>query len=200
VGLLNGPYRFHGICKSPIELAEEASRIDIEIPGKPIGRQDQYAAAVGGFNLIEFLRRGRGVHVHPVICRMETLKRLQRSLMLFYTGCQRSAVDVLDGQRRAVRDGRSIDALKRMRDLALELRAGSISDESVDNWYEEARQAGATGGKILGAGGGGFLLLFVPPDRQDAVRATLSALRGLPLRFSAQGTHIAVLGWTGTWA
>ncbi len=222
VGLLNALYAFQGVYKSPLQLAEEAARIEIEILAKPIGRQDQYAAAVGGFNLIEFLPRGGGVRVEPVICRTETLKRLQRSLLLFYTGRQRSADEVLHGQLHAVRDGHALQALERMRDLAFELRerlgageadalgpllhenwelkrglTGGISDEVVDRWYEQAREAGATGGKILGAGGGGFLLLFAAPERQTAVRAALPALRELPLRFAAQGTHIAVLGRDG---
>jgi D-glycero-alpha-D-manno-heptose-7-phosphate kinase len=223
VGLLNALYAFQGVYKPPVQIAEEASRIEIEILGKPIGRQDQYAAAVGGFNVIEFLPRGGGVRVEPVICTRETLKRVQRSLLLLYTGRQRSADEVLRGQRQAVQNGRALPALKRMRDLAHELRdqlgAGDadvlgpllhenwelkrgltdgISDSTVDRWYELAREAGATGGKILGAGGGGFLLLFVPPARRNAVRAALPSLRELPLNFAAQGTHIAVLDRNGT--
>jgi D-glycero-alpha-D-manno-heptose-7-phosphate kinase len=223
VGLLNALYAFQGVYKPPLQLAEEAARIEIEVLGKPIGHQDQYAAAVGGFNFIEFAARGGGVRVEPVICKPETLKQVQRSLLLFYTGRQRG--DVLPEQRRAVEDGRALLALARMRDLAIELRerlgAGDvdalgslldqnwqlkrgltdgISDQTIDRWYELAREAGATGGKILGAGGGGFLLLFAPPARQNAVRAALSDLRALPLKFAAQGTHIAVLGRDMTWA
>jgi D-glycero-alpha-D-manno-heptose-7-phosphate kinase len=219
VGLLNALYAFQGVYKPPLQLAEEAGRIEIEVLGKPIGRQDQYAAAIGGFNFIEFLPRGGGVRVEPLICPAETFKRLQRSLLMFYTGRERSAADVLVEQRRAVQDGEATEALQRMRDIALELRerlgAGDvdalatllrenwelkrglvdgISDQTVDRLYGEAIDAGATAGKILGAGAGGFLLLCVPPERQDAVRAALSQLRELPLRFSARGTHIAVLG------
>ena len=219
VGLLNALYAFQGIYKAPLQLAEEASQIEIGILGKPIGRQDQYAAAVGGFNFIEFLPRGGGVRVEPVICRADGLKQIQRSLLLFYTGRQRAASDVLSEQRSAVRDGSALVALKQMRDLAHELRerlgagdfealgallhrnwelkrglAGGISDETVDRWYEQALLAGATGGKILGAGAGGFLLFLTPPERQAAVRAALAELREVPLRFSAQGTHISVLG------
>jgi len=219
VGLLNALYAFQGIYKAPLQLAEEASRIEIELLGKPIGRQDQYAAAVGGFNLIEFLPRGGGVRVEPVICQAAEFKRIQRSLLLFYTGRQRSASDVLTEQRGAVREGTTLEALKRMRDLAYELRdrlgagdvdalgpllhenwelkrglAGGISDDTVDRWYDLALQSGATGGKILGAGAGGFLLVLAPPERQAAVRSALPDLREVPLRFSAQGTHISVLG------
>jgi D-glycero-alpha-D-manno-heptose-7-phosphate kinase len=217
VGLLNALYAFQGVYKSPVQLAEEAARIEIEVLGKPIGRQDQYAAAVGGFNLIEFLPRGAGVRFEPIVCGLDTFKNLQRSLLFFYTGRQRQADDVLTEQRRAVQDGVNVEALKKMRDLAYELRdrlvagdpdalghllhenwtlkqglASGISNDDVNRWYEVAMDAGATGGKILGAGGGGFLLLATPPDRQDAVRAQLTELRELPLRFSARGTHIEI--------
>jgi D-glycero-alpha-D-manno-heptose-7-phosphate kinase len=222
VGVINALYAYQGIYKSPLELADEAARIEIETLGKPIGRQDQYAAAVGGFNLIEFLPRGGGVRVEPLVCPPQTLKRIQRSLLLFYTGRQRSADHVLTEQRRAVEDGSAVDALKRMRDLAYELRrrlaaddadalgdlldenwelkrtlAGGISDVQVNEWYELARSAGAAGGKILGAGGGGFLLLAAPPDQHDGIRSVLSHLREVSIRFTARGTHIAFLGERG---
>lgn len=218
VGLLNALYAFQGIYKSPAQLAEEAARIEIEILGKPIGRQDQYAAAFGGFNFIEFLPKGGGVRVEPIVCPHETLRLIQRSLLLFYTGRQRSADDVLREQRAAVEDGSAVAALTKMRDLAHDLRerlgkgdagglgealhenwelkrrlTGGISDDEVDTWYEQALERGATGGKLLGAGGGGFLLLTVPPERQPAVRAALSELREVGIRFSARGTHISVL-------
>jgi D-glycero-alpha-D-manno-heptose-7-phosphate kinase len=222
VGLLNALYAFQGVYKPALELAEEAARIELDVLGKPIGRQDQYAAAIGGFNFVEFLPRGGGVRVEPIVCRPETLKQIQRSLLLFYTGRQRDAADVLREQRGAVRNGQAVQSLKRMRDLACELRerigAGDadvfpvllrenwelkrrlvdgISDAAVDRWYELALNAGATAGKILGAGAGGFLLVVAPVARQDAVRAALSELRELPLRFSARGTHIAVLDRSG---
>src|SRR5436305_9365337 len=122
VGLLNALYAFQGVYKSPLQLADEAARIEIEILGKPIGRQDQYAAAVGGFNFIEFLPRGEGVRLEPVIAPPDTFKRLQRSLMMFYTGVQRSADGPLAKQRHAVQRGQAVVALCRMRDLALEFR------------------------------------------------------------------------------
>jgi D-glycero-alpha-D-manno-heptose-7-phosphate kinase len=219
VGLLNALYAFQGVYKSPSELAEEAARIEIEILGKPIGRQDQYAAAVGGFNFIEFLPRGGGVRLEPVIAPADAFKRLQRSLMMFYTGHARSADGPLQKQRQAVQSGSAIETLCKMRDLAFEFRerlvsgdvdglgplvhenwllkrglADGISSAEIDRWYERALGAGASAGKILGAGAGGFLLLFVPPERQDTVRAELSELRELTLRFSGYGTQISVLG------
>jgi D-glycero-alpha-D-manno-heptose-7-phosphate kinase len=218
VGLLNALYAFQGVYKSPLQLAEAASRIEIDILGKPIGRQDQYAASIGGLNLIEFLPRGGGVRVEPVICPHETIQRLHRSLLLFYTGRQRSADRVLQEQNAAIRNGRVTAALEQMRDLAYELRerlgfgdpdalgdllrrnwelkrslVDGLSDPEIDRWYDDALTAGATGGKLLGAGAGGFFLVAAPPDRHSRIRAALQSLREVPLRFAARGTHIALL-------
>ncbi len=219
VGVLNALYAFQGIYRPPLQLADEAARIEIDVLGKPIGRQDQYAAAVGGFNLIEFLPRGGGIRVEPIVSPPGTLKRVQRSLLLFYTGRQRSAENVLSEQRRAMQDGRAAETLKRMRDVAYELRerlaaddaeavgkllhvnwelkrtlAARVSDDELDGWYARALAAGALGGKVLGAGAGGFLLVAAQPERHDAVRAALPPLREVPLKFAARGTHIAFLG------
>ncbi len=218
VGLLNALYAYQGVFRSKSELAAEASKIEIEILGKPIGRQDQYASAHGGFNFIEFLPRGGGVNVEPIVCPAHTLERLHRSLMLFYTGRQRAASEVLSGQREAIRDGSATEGLLAMRDLAFELRdalgsgdveavgplldrnwelkrtlVSGLSDAQVDAWYAQARDAGASGGKLLGAGAGGFLLIMASPDRQQRVRAALSPLREVPFHFAARGTEITLL-------
>ena len=111
VGVLNALYAFQGVYPPPLRLAKEACEIEIDVLGKPIGRQDQYAAAVGGFNFIEFLPSGGGVRVEPIVCPQNTLRRVQRSLLLFYTGRERSAADVLGAQRSATRDGRATGAL-----------------------------------------------------------------------------------------
>jgi len=218
VGLLNALYAYQGVFRSADELAEDASRIEIEILGKPIGRQDQYAAAHGGFNFIEFMPRGGGVRVEPIICPPQTLERLHRSLLLFYTGRQRAASDVLSGQRDAIVAGSATEALIAMRDLAHELRevlgrgdveevgpllhrnwelkrslVAGLSDTQVDTWYECARAAGADGGKLLGAGAGGFLLILSSPERQAQVRAALADLREVPFHFAARGTQITLM-------
>jgi D-glycero-alpha-D-manno-heptose-7-phosphate kinase len=215
VGLLSALYAFQGIQRSAAALAEEACVIEIEVLGKPIGRQDQYAVAFGGFNLIEFLPAGAGVRVRPIVAPAHTLERLHASLMLFYTGRQRTAGDVLSHQREAARDGSATETLIAMRDLAYELRdalgegdidsfgsvlhrnwelkrtlAGGVSDEELDALYARAMEAGASGGKLLGAGGGGFLLFLAPPQRHAALRAALSDLRETPFRFAANGAHI----------
>jgi D-glycero-alpha-D-manno-heptose-7-phosphate kinase len=218
VGLLNALYAFEGMFRSTFDLAEEASRIEIDILGKPIGRQDQYAAAYGGFNFIEFAPREGGVKVEPIVCTPGALERLHRSLMLFYTGRQRAAADVLSGQRDAIVQGSATKALLGMRDLAYEMRdvlgrgdvdhvgtlldrnwelkrslVAGLSDTQVDDWYRQALEAGASGGKLLGAGAGGFLLIMAAPEQQTKIRAALTELREVPFHFAARGTHITLL-------
>ncbi len=215
VGLLSALYAFQGIQRSAAALAEQACEIEIDVLGKPIGCQDQYAVAFGGFNLIEFLPAGAGVRVRPIIAPAQTLERLHNRLVLFYTGRQRAAADVLAAQRDAVRDGSAIEALAAMRDLAYELRdalgegdldafgsilhrnwelkrtlTDAISDEELDALYTRALTAGASGGKLLGAGRGGFLLFLAEPERHAALRAALPELRETPFRFAANGSHI----------
>ncbi len=222
VGLLNALYAYQGVFRSSTDLAEEASRIEIELLAKPIGRQDQYATAHGGFNFIEFIPREGGVRVEPIVSPPKTLERLHRSLMLFYTGRQRAASDVLSQQREAVVNGRATAALETMRDLAYELRdalgAGhvdavgplldrnwqlkrsltdAVSDGQVDDWYGRAREGGASGGKLLGAGAGGFLLFVVPPECQARVRNGLSELREVPFHFASHGSQITLFERNG---
>lgn len=218
VGLLNALYAYQGLLRSPVSLAEEACQVEIDVLSKPIGRQDQYASAVGGFNLIEFMPRGGGVRVEPIVCPPGTLERLHRSLMLFYTGRQRAASDVLGEQREAIVQGNVTDTLLKMRDLAYEMHGvlgrgevedvgalldrnwelkrslvSSVSDAQLDDWYGLARAAGASGGKLLGAGAGGFLLIMAVPERQAAVRAALADMREVPFHFAARGTEITLL-------
>jgi D-glycero-alpha-D-manno-heptose-7-phosphate kinase len=216
VGLLTALYAYQGIYRSPAELAEEAAHIEIDVLEKPVGKQDHYAAAVGGFNLIEFLPGG-AVRVEPIVAPSGTLEALHRSLMLFYTGRQRAAADVLADQKTAIMDGSATESLLAMKALAYDMRnalgagdsaavgdllhrnwklkrtlATGITDKAVDGWYQAARDAGATGGKLLGAGAGGFLLFSAPPDRQSAVRSALAELREVPFLFSARGTQITL--------
>lgn len=219
VGLLAALYAYQGVYRSPLELAEEASEIEIDALGKPIGRQDQYAAAVGGFNLIEFLPRGGGVRVEPIISPPGTLEVVHRSLLLFYTGRQRTAESVLEAQKSAIAadQGQTVSAMESMRDLAYELRerlsagdaeamgpmlhrnwelkrslTAGITNQRIDDWYARALEAGATGGKLLGAGSSGFLLVVASDATQRKVRAALHDLREVPFQFSARGTHISL--------
>lgn len=215
VGLLNALYAYTGKLVSAERLADEACRIEIDLCGKPIGKQDQYIAAYGGMQHIQF-NPDDSVFVDPLPCHRELREQLQSSLLMLYTGLTRSANDVLSEQRKNTeQNGVTVDGLRAMRDLADQLReslcagnldgfgevlhagwmlkrtlAAGISSPSIDGWYELARKNGAIGGKLLGAGGGGFLLLYAHPDRHAGLIRTLPQLRPIPLRFEPQGSKI----------
>jgi D-glycero-alpha-D-manno-heptose-7-phosphate kinase len=211
-GLLNALYAYHGHVVSRQRLAEQACRIEIDILKKPIGRQDQYAAAFGGLNFFRF-HPDDTVDVEPVPCRAETLQELERRTLLIYTNQTREADTILKRQSDAAQVSR--DVLREMRDLADRMRRAltgdgdldafasllhvgwelkrslgcGISSERVDGLYEAARRAGAAGGKLLGAGGGGFLLLIAPPWRHGAIREALGRPRELPFRIARYGSR-----------
>jgi len=215
VGLLNGLYAYQGRHASPQSLAEQACHVEIDLCGDPIGKQDQFAAAFGGLRMYRFYPDG-SVRVDPLICRAQTLNALQRNLMMFYTGMTRSAAEILKEQTRALGEEKNaIQAMRGMVEHAHAVRrelengnpdgvgeilqeswmlkrslARDVSNAAIDAWYEAARSAGAKGGKILGAGGGGFLLLYVPRERQPAVKQALSALRRIPFQFENEGSKI----------
>jgi len=218
VGTLNALFTYQGILKSSHDLAEAASEIEIDILGKPIGKQDQYSSAFGGLNLFRF-GPGDAVTRDPVVLTPEGKTQLERSLLMFYTGTQRSAETVLTDLDQAARSEEETKRyLGQLRDLALELyeelgkgdpdvlgdflhrgwevkrELGGVTTPEIDAWYEKARQAGARGGKLLGAGGGGFLLFYVPRDRQPAVRRTLDDLRELPVLLDDHGSRIIFIG------
>lgn len=215
VGLLNALYAFTGKLTNAEKLAAEACRIEIEICGKPIGKQDQYIAAYGGMQFIQF-NPDETVYVDPVRCERGLRERLRQNLLMLYTGVTRSANDVLSVQiQNTERNGPALDDLRRMRNLADQLRdclcegkldgfgetlhagwtlkkglAMGISSRSIDAWYDTARRCGAIGGKILGAGGGGFLLLYAHPDRHADICRALPELRPLEFQFEPQGSKI----------
>jgi D-glycero-alpha-D-manno-heptose-7-phosphate kinase len=217
VGLLHAVKAHLGIFQSAEDLASEASSIEIEDLREPIGKQDQYAAAYGGLSVIRFLPGGP-VSVEPVICADAVKKELEAQVMLFYTGRTRAASQILSEQKRNTESRR--EELREMRDLVPKLKAilesgrgleafgrilhegwelkkkmaSGISDPEIDDWYGLALEAGATGGKILGAGGGGFLMLLVPPDRQARVRQALPGLREVSVAFEKRGSRIIFLG------
>jgi D-glycero-alpha-D-manno-heptose-7-phosphate kinase len=217
VGLLHALYAFSGRHVSPERLAREACQIEIEIVGEPIGKQDQYAAAYGGLQHIVF-NPDETVFVDPVICPPAVLTELQASLIVFYTGTTRSAAEILTRQRAST-DSKRVH-LRAMREQAVEMRdvlregtrlarvgellhegwllkqglAGGISNPTLDGYYQAARAAGASGGKILGAGGGGFLLLYAEPDRQARIAGALGGLRRIPFGFERQGSKIIFVG------
>lgn len=213
VGLLNALYAFRGDMMPTHRIAEEACRIEIDILGKPIGKQDQYAAAFGGLNYITFNPIGT-VDVEPVPCRAETLEYLEEGILMFYTQQQRSADVILTKQTEGTKDKFSV--LTQMRDLADEMRnvmtgegdvhefgrllhdgwqlkrslGFGITNPQIDGWYEEARKAGALGGKLVGAGGGGFLLLWAPPETHNKIRDALGGPREIDFKIDKRGSRV----------
>jgi D-glycero-alpha-D-manno-heptose-7-phosphate kinase len=216
VALINALYAHRRIFVPKETLASESCVLEIERLGEPIGKQDQYAAAYGGVNLIEFERHG-GVTVQPLVLPTATISELEGNLMLFYTGSQRDARVVLSEQVAAIEsDGAVVARMQRMVELAYEMRdlliAGKldafgdalhrgwemkrsiskqISTSAIDDTYAKARAAGALGGKLAGAGGGGFLLLYCPRSAQERVRKALGALQPMEFRFDWGGARIA---------
>ena len=215
VGLMHALHAIEGRHVSAEQLADEACRIEIEKCGEPIGKQDQYAAAYGGLNYIQFLRDG-SVHVEPIALSRDARENLDRHLLMFYTGITRSASDILAGQSKALSDeGKKSETMHRMVALAKELRdelwrgnfdamgrilhenwllkqtiTDGITSGQINAWYERATKAGALGGKLLGAGGGGFLLFYAPPGKHAAVKDALSDLRPVAFSTESRGSKI----------
>ncbi|MBC7235084.1 MAG: GHMP kinase [Chloroflexi bacterium] len=219
VGCLNAMYAYLGRLVDAETLARQACQIEIDILGKPIGKQDQYIAAYGGLRFIRFLpddgheAASGDVIVESIAMDEEVRRALNERLLLFYTGVTRSAgsilreqvanievrTDVLIGLRDLAQEGREhleagrLDALGACMHRGWEFKrrlASAISSQAIDEMYEAARRAGALGGKITGAGGGGFMLLYCPPKSQDAVRYALRGLRELPFRLERDGSKV----------
>ena len=215
VGLLNALYAYKGILKSAEELAREACHIEINILGEPIGKQDQYIAAYGGFRYIQF-NPDETVFTEPIIWTKETKEELAQNLLLLYTGDVREASSILREQKENTQQGDKMDCLKKLRDMALELKerlndnaspdifgetlhqgwmlkkqlASNISNDKIDECYQKALNAGALGGKVLGAGGGGFMLLYCPKQKQSQVKKVLDYLLDLKFSFEPEGSKI----------
>lgn len=213
VGLLNALHRYRGDRVSAGQLAEEACHIEIDVLGQPIGRQDQYAAAFGGLNLFTF-KPGGSVTVEPQRLPVRVLAELFESMMLFWTGHQRDSSSVLTEQQRNV--GEHVADLTAIRDQAFELQqilgasptardigrlvhrgwllkrglASSVSNDQIDAWYERAMSGGACGGKIAGAGNGGFLLIVAEQEHRATVRNMLSELTEVSVRPEVHGSQI----------
>jgi D-glycero-alpha-D-manno-heptose-7-phosphate kinase len=215
VGLLNALHAYSGRYANAARLAEESCEVEIERCSEPIGKQDQYAAAFGGFNFIRF-HPDDSVDVRKVLCAPSLIADLQSRLLFFYTGLTRSASSLLRQQSVDVAaPGPKSDAtaeLVRLAEAAFaDLCAANISSlgsmlhaawqakkqlgsgmscDVIDEAYQAARDAGAEGGKLLGAGGGGFLLFLAPPERHASIRSALRKLRETPLRFAPYGSRI----------
>ncbi len=216
VGLLNALHAFRGERVSGGQLAEEACHIEMDVLGEPIGKQDQYAAAFGGLNLLRFDPNG-SVTVEPQRVPNHLLEELFDWIMLFWTGHQRNTETVLSEQKANTHN--RMASLRRMRDQAHQLSAlatageldpltlgqvlregwelkrglaSKITNAHIDTWYERAMAAGAVGGKLAGAGGGGFLLFVVPPERQDDVRRALHDMLEVHTRHEGHGSQLVL--------
>lgn len=217
VGLLNTLSCYQGKFISKGRLAEKACQVEIDKLGSPIGKQDQYAAAYGGLNFIRFNQDG-STSVSPIVMQPGTYKRLQQNLMMFYTGSTRSANSILSEQKKNIDDDAKAKNLIQMCRLAEQMKealerndlssfgellndgwtlkrtlASGISNPEIDRAYELAIQNGAIGGKLLGAGGGGFLLFYCEPDKQERVRIALG-LRQFDFSFERDGASVVYIG------
>ncbi|MBK8477960.1 MAG: GHMP kinase [Opitutaceae bacterium] len=219
VGLLHALLAQRGRMPSHETCAALASEVEIERLREPIGKQDQYAAAYGGINYIRFRADG-AVEVDPIILARDARAALEGRLALFFTGVTRQASGILAEQRRnIVTDRERFENLAAMRDQADVLRealgrgeidavgttlhegwlrkrrmASGISSPEFDAIYGRARQAGASGGKLLGAGGGGFFLFYVEPEKRSELVGALGELRMVDFRLERQGTRIIYVG------
>ena len=212
VGVLHALYAWVGKYRTAEQLAAEACEIEIERLKEPIGKQDQYAGAYGGFQFFEFMPN-ESVRVDPLICPGRTLDRLQDRLVLIYSGVTRRAGPLLRKARANFKANNR--TLVRMREQASSLRAelqkgnveavgpilrdgwelkkslaGGITTPHIDRAYAAALKAGADGGKILGAGGGGFLLLSCRPEARRRVLRAVRGWREIPFRFEPEGSKI----------
>lgn len=219
VGLLHAIYAFISIYPSKEKLAREACELEIDILKEPIGKQDQYAAAYGGLNFITFYPN-EDVNVEPIIMPAKKYKELEENLLMFYIGGARPARDILNDQKNnMLNDKQKYNNLIRMTELAKQLKdillvgdikdMGLILDENwklkkslstkiseckIDFYYEIAKKNGALGGKLLGAGGGGFLLFYCEKENQKKLRMALSDLKEMRFKFDSFGTKIIYVG------
>lgn len=214
VGFLNALYALQGKTVTKRKLAFDAIHVEQDLIGEDVGSQDQIAAAFGGFNRIEF-GGATGIFVQPVILTHETLSHLQSNLMLFFTGFSRNACEIAKVQIEQIPGHiHQLLRMKEMVDQAIQILnrgpdtldefgqllheswklkkslADPISNLEIDAIYETAIRAGAVGGKICGAGGGGFILFYVPPEKQQRVREALANLLLVPFRFETLASHI----------
>ncbi len=219
VGLLNALYAYQGKHVNAEKLAREASQIEIDILGKPIGKQDQYIAAYGGLQYIQFNKDGT-VFVDPIICSTEKKKLVEKNCLLFYTGITRSADPILNVQTNEMAkkmskrkimgemvkiaevmqedlNNNTIDSYGKLLHENWMLKkkmAGGVSTDEIDSWYNIGRKNGAIGGKLLGAGGGGFLLLYAPEEKHQKIIDALPELTYQSFRFEPQGSKIIFIG------
>lgn len=219
VGLIHALHAFSGKFCSQERIAREACELEIEKLGEPIGKQDQYGTAMGGMKFIRFCQDD-SVEVDPLPVSRRTLEELDNNLLLFYTGITHSAGEILREQNANLTgEQEKFRNLVRMTELAYEMRdallradldgfghilnenwllkrrlASQISNDVIEKYYRLALDNGALGGKLLGAGGGGFLLFYCPKERQKRLRSALSDLVELPFHMETSGTKVIYIG------
>jgi D-glycero-alpha-D-manno-heptose-7-phosphate kinase len=213
VGLLHALYALKGQMANKAQLAEDAIYVEQELLKEAVGVQDQIEVAFGGINLVD-IRRDGTYQVAPVILSRERVQEFESHLMLFFTGISRFSSELAESQIKAIPDNtRELKAMQQLVEEALGVLIGSqsltqfgkllheswqlkrsltnkISTTQVDKIYEAARSAGAIGGKLLGAGGGGFMLVFAAPEKQQSVREALAGLLEIPFEFEYAGSQI----------
>jgi len=214
VGLLNALYAFKNKSISQNELGKLASHVEINLCGEPIGKQDQYSAAHGGINLIKF-HSDESVTVEPIICKKSFIEQLEKSMLMFYTGITRSASTLLREQSDNMNNSVKRSLIKEMASLSYDLKymfenddldsvgelldknwklksqiSSGITNPQIDDWYQKGINAGATGGKLLGAGNGGFIMFYVPSEKQKNVINALKNLKRIPFSFDNLGSQI----------
>ena len=213
VGLLHALYALKGVMPSKRQLAFEAIHIEQEMIKENVGSQDQTLAAFGGFNRVDFSGE-HNLRIRPISLSYDRLEQLQNHLMLFFTGFSRTASEIAGEQiKKTPRRKEELSAMYQLVDEAINILSGNhdiaefgkllhetwqlkrsltdkISTSQIDDIYAAALSAGAIGGKLLGAGGGGFILFFVKPELQPKVKAKLNHLLYVPFRFENSGSQI----------
>jgi D-glycero-alpha-D-manno-heptose-7-phosphate kinase len=201
-------------------IAEQACHIEMNLAGHPVGKHDHYLAAFGGITVLDINKDGR-VSVSPADVSLSTVEEFRTNVLVFYTGILRSSSDILEAQRNDTKrnDGTVVDSLHRTKELGYRIkealesgdlerfgqllhehwenkkrRSNQISNPKINEWYQLARKHGAVGGKIMGAGGGGFFMFYCPNSKKIAMRKALveSGLRELPYDFDFEGTKVLV--------
>lgn len=218
VGLITALNSLQHIYMSPKEVAEEACAVEIELVGKPIGKQDQYASAIGGINELLIDKLGK-VTVNPLGLHPNTIFELENRLLMFYTGITRDANEILGEQSQKAKDNeeRATEAMHKIKGLATEAKnaliigdidyfgmilnthweikkkiSGKMSNPQIDQWYNLALENGAIGGKIMGSGGGGFFLFCAKEGRRKGLKETMESagLKYMDFRFEFEGAKI----------
>ncbi|MBI2646938.1 GHMP kinase [Candidatus Woesearchaeota archaeon] len=218
VGLLHNLYTKFGKHVTKEQLAGEACDIEINRLKEPIGKQDQYAASFGGLNVIKFNPSGN-VNVEPIHLTKDTYQTLQKNLLMFYTGLQRKTSSILKEQKKNIHSKGKLNVLKKMVQLVWNLRdalyqsdldefgnllhqnwqlkkqlTSKISNQLINKIYDKGLKNGAIGGKLLGAGGGGFMLFYCNERNHERLRRAMKNLRGLKFKFDNEGSKLLYIG------